>query len=361
MDEKIQQTPEEEITIQPQTVIEEPSSVEPTNEIIVDQTPVVTEHPNTPGVIVLQWLSYAFWGWLIVALIWLTSIVLANVIIGNSSDNLTSGSIPYAIAAAIVLLPIAFFTDFFYRKHEPAKKAGIAMVILVIHSVIFALLTIISLILTVFFGLNALIETDGTASTQMITILTTAISTLLYAAVFMRVLNPFKFKKSQLIFGIAMTIVTVTLLVLAISGPLLQALSTKDDRRIEQAMPTINQSINSYIQTNERLPASLSDVTLDDDNASTLVKNNTITFKPEESSKSLFNNKKIEYRYQLCTTYSAEDATNNKNYGRTLSGYSSYVDTAGHPKGDVCYKSSETVYLSDDSSDDFNVEGTVLN
>ncbi|MGH7250207.1 MAG: hypothetical protein ACREGC_04480, partial [Minisyncoccia bacterium] len=101
---------------------------------------------NTPNVIVMQWLTYAFWGWTALSLSILTGIVLANFI--NKADM---GSFtPYAIAAVLVLLPISFVCDYFYSKHEPGKNTGSAMVVMVIHAVLFALFGVGALIGIVF-------------------------------------------------------------------------------------------------------------------------------------------------------------------------------------------------------------------
>jgi hypothetical protein len=317
---------------------------------------------NTPGVIILQWLSYAFWGWLILAIIWLLGVILADAILGTSD----TGMIPYAIAAGIVLLPIAFLTDFFYRKHEPTKKTGVAMVIMVIHAVLFALLAIAALIVMVFNSLNALIETSNSIDEQLVTIFTAIGATILYTAAFIRTLNPFKSKKPVFAYSVAMVATTSLLIVFAIVGPLVQTLATKDDRRIEQNLSSVNQSINSYIQSNEKLPASLNEVTYSNDEATLLVEDGLVRYGAEKSIASEYNKNRIEHRYQLCVTFKEKDASkySSRDYSSANNDYSSYVSVYGHAKGEVCYKLSETITQSTNSLNTIKgveIEETIFN
>lgn len=314
-------------------------------------------HINTPGVIILQWLSYAFWGWLILALIWLMAVILINAIMGVS----VSAVVPYAIAATVVLLPIAFLTDFFYRKHEPLRKTGAAMIIMVIHAVIFAILGIGALIVAVFNGLNALIEASGNTDTQMVILYTSLGATALYALTFTRTLNPFKNKKPLTIYSILMVVISFALLALAVVGPLVQTIATKDDRRIENALPMVATSINEYIVSNEELPKDLNDVTYESTEAESLVEDGLVTFKPEANRQSLTNPDYTYHRYQLCVTYKAksEDSANGYTSYGGRNDYSNYVSTYGHGKGEVCYKVEETVWKNDTSNSidlDLNLE-----
>jgi len=317
---------------------------------------------NTPGVVILQWLSYAFWGWLIVAIIWLLGVILTNALLEVSVGSV----LPYAIAATVVLLPIAFLTDLYYRKHEPATKTGAAMVIMVIHAVLFALLAIAALIVTVFNSLNALIEDTNDIEGQLVVIYTAIGATLLYAATFIRTLNPFKSNKPVFFYSAAMVTATLIVIAFAIVGPLVQALATKDDRRIEQNLSSVSQGINEYIQTNEKLPANLNDVTYTSDAATLLVEDGLVRYKAEDSTASLFNKNRVEHRYQLCVTFKEEDRTRSSsyNYGSVLDRYTSYPRVAGHDKGEVCYKLSETVTQSAESSESNNstgIKATIFN
>lgn len=325
--------------------------------VTTTETVVAKSEVNTPGVIILQWLSYAFWGWLILALIWLMSVILINAILGDSVSDV----VPYAIAAGVVLLPIAFFTDFYYRKHEPAKKTGAAMVIMVIHAVLFALLAIAALISTVLNSINALIESSSNVDSTLVVILASAGAALLYAAAFVRVLNHLKTKKLAFVYSISMVIVTLLLLVLAVVGPLVQTLATKNDRRLEQNLPSISSGINEYIQTNEKLPTKLSEVTFDDEEANLLIEDGLVTYKPESGVPGAFLQNRIEYRYQLCATFKEKDSSSYRGYDTNSEDYSSYLSISGHGKGEVCYKLSETVTQTKTSSEGIKIERNIFN
>ena len=69
---------------------------------------------NTPGIIILQWLTYAFWGWFVLATSLLAVTVLSHFIAHTNDSNFT----PYAIAAVLVLLPLSFVCNFFYRLSD---------------------------------------------------------------------------------------------------------------------------------------------------------------------------------------------------------------------------------------------------
>ena len=62
------------------------------------------------GNIILQWLTYAFWGWALLGINWLIFIVVFSLLAHQDQTEV----IPYAIAAVLVLLPISVVCDFFY-------------------------------------------------------------------------------------------------------------------------------------------------------------------------------------------------------------------------------------------------------
>jgi hypothetical protein len=312
---------------------------------------------SSPGVIVLQWLTYAFWGWLILALIWLVGVVASAAI----ADADVDGMIPYAIAATLVLLPIAFVTDLFYRRYEPVKKTGAATVIMVIHVVIFALLGIGALILTVFTVLSMFIGTGGTSDTQTVATVTELFAAVMYAAAFLRTLNPFKTRKVAKIYGFAMLGVAIVVLALGVFGPMVKAISERDDRRIETNLPLVKSGIDSYVEDNNKLPDSLKDVTYKSDDARSLVNDGLVRYEKVATPKvtddsglssddysSRIMNYETEYRYKLCVTYtgSSNDSYDDYNYSSRRDDYQDYLSVYSHPSGEVCYKLSTTAYAS---------------
>lgn len=313
-------------------------------------TPAPQPHVNTAGTVVLQWLTYAFWGWLIIGLIWLISVILINAILKESVSTV----VPYAVAASIVLLPIAFVTDLFYRKHEPLKKTGAAMVIMVIHAVIFALFGIGALIIAVFVGLNAAINAGDTIDAQMVGVATAASAAVLYTAAFLRTLNPFKSAKPLKFFSFGMLGVSVILLILAIVGPVVQSVAGRNDTLIEQNLTTVQRSINDYIDENEKLPTSLSQLNLTEDGAKELVSKNLVEYIPGTPKSTISKNTgsvTTEYRYELCVTYTNASKSGGYDYSTgSDDGYSSYLYVYSHGAGRECYKLKGTVYDYDGSS-----------
>lgn len=317
---------------------------------LASPTPAVAATPapahSTAGVLVLQWLTYAFWGWLILALVWLATVVLSNAIL-NEAD---SGMVPYAIAASIVLLPLAFVTDLFYRKHEPLKKAGGAVIIMVIHTVLFALLGIITLIVTVFTALNIAIDT-GDVNSRMVTLITFAFATVLYASAFLRTLNPFKSRKPLFLYGIVMVVLTALLLIFAVVGPLAKNYATRNDRLIEQNLTSVETSINSYVTKNKKLPNSLNDVAIISQGGKTLVEKGLVEYKKEaDVMKMSGTDMTTEHRYQLCVEYAqpSQYGYESSSYYQSDDEYSTYVSTSRHDAGKQCYKLQATTYNFDE-------------
>jgi len=291
---------------------------------------------STGGVLVLQWLTYAFWGWLIVGLIWVLSVILVNAIIGESVSEI----VPYAMAASIVLLPIAFVTDLFYRKHEPLRKSGAAMVIMIIHAVIFALLGIGALITSVFTGLNALINTDSPSDVTTVVVIVAASATLLYAAAFLRTLNPFKKKTVSRIYAFSMLGLTLLLLVLVIVGPVVATLATREDRKKEAALSDITYSIQSYASQQNKLPSELSVLTFNSESTNETVKAGHVEYtavgiNPTDEKSDAY----TSYRYQLCVVYDKEAKNPDYTYYQwDSSEYKANFSATPHDAGRVCYK-----------------------
>lgn len=309
-----------------------------------------TDRPS-PGLVILGWLTYAFWGWLILALVWLAYIVGANTIANFPADDI----VPYAIAATVVLFPIAFFTDLFYRRHEPVNKTGATMVIMVIHAVIFALFGIGSLITAVFTGLSMIIGTGGASDYQVVGIITGIFATFLYVTAFLRTLNPFKTKKLAFGYAYLMLATTIVLLILGVAGPMVKAVSLRDDRRLEQNLSGVQKAVDSYTVGKHMLPDNLKDLEYGDKAAKGLVDDGLVEYKKIDSTKSTsakpimtwvpadqpYDPNAGTYRYQLCVAY--KQASSNYDTYRTYDGsgdseYNSYLSNYEHPAGKVCYK-----------------------
>ena len=318
---------------------------------------VQPDQPNKPGIIVLQWLTYAFWGWTIVALGALLATTASYMITGFN----TGGFTPYGIAAVIVLLPISAICDLFYSKYEPIKKTGAASIVMVIHAVIFALFGIGSLIAVVFSVISAI--TSGSFSEQITVAIITALSLfVVYGVTFIRTLRPAKLvwlNRAYLIFMIAVSSIVI---ILAIVGPVNNERVTKNDRLISSNLSTLKGDIESYARKQSALPSSLSDLDSTNPNVKKIISEELVTYTPNTRQKeskfksnSLSRSTKYDsgyvFFYELCATYLKEDGSGTPGYETNyqLDGddnYDTYLSTYNHPAGKVCYK-LKTGYTSE--------------
>lgn len=307
---------------------------------------VKNEAGSSAGVIILQWLTYVFWGWTILSLVWLVFIVLANFI--TSQD--TSDMVPYAVAATLVLLPLSLVCDIFYGRREPVKKTGAAMVVMVIHAVIFAIFGIGMLISAVLTFVQMMIGVSDSSDFQTVWLWTSLISAGVYALTFLRTLNPSPKLRLTIVYPVVMAAIVGLFIVLGFVGPVAQASLTRDDRDIEHSLGSVSSAVDRYARNNDKLPESLDDVQLRGD-AKTLVERGLVEYKnegkipggtpnPDENGRSTMIYRMGEYRYQLCVEYKKEDSRSSgySDYTDEEDEYRSSVSTYGHPAGEVCYK-----------------------
>lgn len=311
---------------------------------VPSSAPEAPKHGSSAGLIILQWLTYAFWGWTLLSLVWLMFIVFASVM--TSID--TSDMVPYAIAATLVLLPLSLVCDIFYGRHEPVRKTGAAMVVMVIHAVIFALFGIGMLISSVLTLVQMAIGSSGIEDFQTVWLWTSLMSALLYAFTFLRTLNPSPKLKLVKVFPIGMATIVGLFIIFGFMGPVAQASLVKDDRDIEQSLGNVSSVINRYISENERLPDDLAQVSLSG-GAKDIVDRGLVVYKAEglEPAKGAAASKTgvqtteyqlNEYRYQLCVEYKKAKNESYYNTSYLSDEYSGGVSTYGHPAGNVCYK-----------------------
>ncbi len=331
----------------------------------------VPKEGNSGGVLVLQWLTYAFWFWFTVSISWLAGVVI-NFFVAGSTDYSDWGLIlAYPLASVLIMLAMALVADFFYAKREPAKKVGGANVIMLLHVVPFVLIAIGSLVTIVFSLINMTLNSsplsgnDGPLQVMLVAAVVTVVIGLAAARAF------FGSKRLvRIIARVSMGVIALGFIIASIAGPAVEAVRTKDDRLIESALPSLASDIREYTSDNDKLPASLADVThtssyyaeevqLLIDSGLVKYKANTIpaedgnSYSPESSAYSGVSyryDNATRYYYQLCTTYKNEKkdtynySYNEKNYttGDTVStsasDYYGYVTSiSAHPAGDVCY------------------------
>ncbi len=309
---------------------------------------------NTPGVLVLQWLAYAFWGWFAVSLVWLVAYVFAY-FVGGMNDASDASQVAYPLASVIVLFVIALVVDIFYAHKEPLQKTGGATAIMLIHGVIFALCAIGALITAVFAGINLTINAgvSSTGDGSKVALYTAGVMVLIYALLTARTI--FGQKVKFLVQGawVVFALTAITFAVIGVVGPAMQAAATKQDRLIEAGLPSLARDINSYASTNKELPESLSDITANSafyrEQQDQLVKSNLVRYTPNTKEKQEPTTNKSStntgisasyytpvFFYKLCVTYQHEK---NNTYSPAVYELDASTTpyTSSHPKGEVCY------------------------
>lgn len=307
---------------------------------------------NNPGLLVLQWLTYAFWGWTILALAWLTAISVGFFLNPSSTENYESTMVAYSLAAVIVLFVISLLCDVFYSRRESLAKHGAATVIMIIHAVIFALFGIGSLIIAVFAVVRLLIgDSDGSSygdSGAITTLITGLVIALVYGATLLRTLLPSKLKRSALLYWLFMGIVTVTVTALAIAGPTWNARLTRDDRLIERGLPQLSEVIRSHTSKSGELPKTLADIRDESTgDARTLIDRDLVEYKPGDKvvqnaqdavlmpERPIVPPDETSYRYTLCVTYQAKKGSGAYPASYPVDNVS--PETYTHDAGRVCY------------------------
>ncbi len=268
---------------------------------------------NTPAVVILQWLTYAFWGWAALAMTILSSIVASFVISGQSQGV---EPLAYFIGAVVVILPIALVCDLIFSKNERNHKAGVALVIMVIHTVLYALLAVAGLASVVFALISMLLPTADT-TWPVVWLLTSLVATVSYALVLLRIIYPRVGTKLRLLVRTLLVLLALTAVVWAIAGPITQSIVRRDDNYTQAAAFSTTGLISGYAYQEGTLPASLDAVQayVDEgyyvDNESQLaieqsIANETITYKPNIQKPTEDATGKTFY-YEICVVYQYDD------------------------------------------------------
>jgi hypothetical protein len=325
---------------------------------------------NTPGTVVLQWLTYVFWGWTIGAIAYLVGVITYYVMNGSVASG-TAEPVAYGIAAAAILLPIALVCDWLYSKREPVHKHGFASIVMVVHAVIFALLAIGALITAAFSGVSLLLTTGDTTA-SVVTIAVSIALVVLLVKLLARTARPLLFKKFRLLFRISMSAVVLAALIWGAVGPVTQAVVTKDDRAVRDSLLDLTNVINQYTYNNNALPDSIAAAVADEQSSSyTYTSKSTIAdlaarsriaympnIKPADTSPDggisidvpVSSGETTTYYYQLCGVYAHDLGPKDQYYSPSYpitaesSEYRVGVDTGPVKAGTQCYKLTTTSY-----------------
>lgn len=295
------------------------------------------------GGIVLGWLTYALWGWCIVALTWLLGFGVGYYVMGPSRYG-TDSVVAYAVAAVVVLYVVSLIVDIYYSRVEPLEKKSVLMFVMIIHAVIFALLAIGSLIMAIFALISIMMDTSNQATGSLTLLIVMPIVALLYAALLLRTLRPAILQRATTMYRVIITVAVVLICALGIFGPVVHAQMTKRDKMIESGLPRISSEISQYTRQNNALPKSLSAIRSDvgsTNQARSLIDGNIVEYKPGAKKAAPTTTRRTTssatYEYQLCVSYDRK-ADEKSSYGSSYRSYNRRTpNVTDHPAGRVCY------------------------
>lgn len=307
---------------------------------------------NTPGLLVLQWLTYAFWGWTIVALTWLTAVSI-DFFVNKPTTSYDGGasSVAYPLAAVVVLLLISLACDLFYSRREPVHKTGAAMVIMIIHAVLFALCGIGALIVAVFAVVSWFVG-DSTGNSPLSALLTGLIVALVYGATLLRVIRPLKLKHYAGLYWTFMALTMVVVTTLGITGPVMYQRTVRNDRLIEQGLTSVSDAINQSARNNKTLPSSLQAIrdNVDSTTGKQIIDQNLVEYTPGKQVEATVTQGSSDgstvadkvtnvsapvFEYELCVTFKAARSSSYSTVESTTRNTS--PNTYIHKAGRNCY------------------------
>lgn len=323
-----------------------------------------------PGLMVLQWLVYAFWGWTVLVLSGLVTLVVGQLVVGaNGGPSWDMGSgIAYLLAAVIVLFIISLVSDAFYaraeRKH--ARSSG-TNVIMIIHAVIFALFGIGALIWSVFGVVSLMIGESGGSQGSTTSIIAGGIIAVVYGMTLLRTLRPGWIKAVVPMYWAFMGIVVLVAAIMGVIGPVNHEKLRNADRIIETELPALVTAINDQTSETGELPKTLSDVKsyelVDGEEQRRKFLATMVTYTPGErltsDTPSILTPSQMDmrrlgganpavYTYEVCVTYKTVSGSGQgdsyRQYRNEGQRYSTSVYTYDHKAGEQCYD-VQTDYL----------------
>lgn len=321
--------------------------------------PMLAGTNSSAGLIVLQWMTYILWLGVLITLGILLTAALRFFVLDNDSDQTY---VVYLLAVQVCLLPFALLADRFYAQREPQHKQGFAAFIMAVHAVLAFIVALSASITAVNTALSILIETGPTGE-KVVVIVSSLIITALSGLFFVRVLRPERLLRASRLFPFAVLAISSLALVFTLIGPFMRSIETRDDRLIEQSLPVLNNEIQSYVNTNGRLPARLQDLASSDTfdtSAKLLINRNLVSYrilKEDTKPRRLLQNpdKPISPdsvimpvdprddmarlpQYELCVTY--KRAKNADDVPRIMPAQDrpvNYIDSYAHKAGRQCY------------------------
>lgn len=302
---------------------------------------------STPGLVTMQWLTYVFWALTSIAIVYLVA-VITQFAVGLDADSSTE-SIAYAVAAAFILLPIAFVLDIFFSRHEDDNKESATSVVRVVHSVLFAIISIVALVVAVFNLINMLLNSFSDKGLWIA--VAAALATFLgFGILFIRTVKPTLFRGLRITYRYLVLAVVILASVVALTGPFARALETRQSRAVRDTLNYMTNAMSGYVMNTNSLPKNASELInsqyyysgSDVAQANDLIAKNLITLRPNIKQAETVN-EVTTYYYELCGTFD-KDLKDDTGYVYTMvyTEYPTYIYHGDITAGTHCYKLSTT-------------------
>lgn len=305
---------------------------------------------GTPALVTMQWLTYVFWALTCAAVAFLVALI-TQYVIGIDADLRTEG-VAYAIAAAIILLPIAFVLDIFFSRHEGLNKSNASSTVKVVHSVIFAVISIVSLVVAVFFFINMMLNSfyDKGLWIAVGGWLTAFVA---FGILFIRTVRFDLFANLRVVYRFLMLAAVIIACALAIYGPFNHAMQTRQSRAVMDSLNMMTEAINSYTASSNKLPSNISEIInsqfyysgTDKAQVNDLANKGLITYTPNIKA-STTTDSITTYYYQVCGTFDKAIISNpNMVVPMLYTEYPAYLNLMNVEAGKHCYNLSTTTNL----------------
>lgn len=320
-------------------------------------TEVEAHKSSTAVQVVWQWLTYALWSWALCALSILLSGVLTFYFVSKSNSY---EFLIYTMATLLVLLPLAFFADRFYRKVEPDVKHGFPAVVMVLNAVIIFLVALAGLI-TAVISLFTMFLDSSENSGKLITFMSSGVVATLGILLFLRIIRPPKLRAFISKFPTIVVAIAGVAVLMTFIGPFTREVSRRADKLLESGLPSVNTAVQDYARKNKKLPDNLDGLNPYSKDGKQLIEqkkveyriisqistapsiiNNNLNSGTRPSLNTTYTTTNQEGKYELCVTYAREKKEDDYNYGYS-SNSSSYISTYNHKAGRQCYEQTARI------------------
>lgn len=260
------------------------------------------------GLITLQWLTYDFWAFSVVELTFIVAI-LGRYYGGYNTIFRVEETI-YPVVASIILLSIAFSLDVYYSRIEKNSKIQGSSIVKIIHSVIFAIVTAVSLVTTLFVLISNILNSYSiNSSWEGVTVSSTLF--IGFGLLFLRTLKYDLFKGLRKTYRFLMLGLVVIGILLTLTGPFVKAMELRKPIMVREILNSFSYSMSDYASANKKLPENLYELANSnyfsymDYNKSAvleLLDTKTITYRANIKSASSESYQRTYY-YELCGTF----------------------------------------------------------